>query len=100
MRRGREAAMGLREDLKRRALELSQKAMESLMADEKRAMQLASAVGKIQKGKQALERGQDEILRTLNVAGRGDFKALGKRFSGLKRRLRELDEKLASLSPD
>ena len=92
--------MGLRQDLKKRALGLSQKAMESLMADEKRAMQLASAVGRLQKGKQALERGQEEIFRTLNVAGRGDFRALGKRFSGLKRRLRELDEKLAALSPD
>ena len=91
--------MGLREDFKKRALGLSQKAMEALMADEKRAMQLATAVGKIQKGKQALERGQEEILRTLNLAGRQDFKSLGKRFSGLKRRLRELDEKLASLPP-
>lgn len=92
--------MGLREDVKKRALGLSQKAMEALVADEKRAMQLAAAVGKLQRGKQALERGQEEILRTLNVAGRQDFKALGKRFSGLKRRLRELDAKLAALSPD
>ena len=89
--------MGLRDDLKKRALSLSQKAMEALMADEKRSMQIASAVGKIQKGKQALERGQDEILHALNVAGRGDLKALGKRFSALKRRLRALDEKLDSL---
>jgi polyhydroxyalkanoate synthesis regulator phasin len=89
--------MGLRKDLKRRALGLSQKAMESLMADEKRSMQLAAAVGKLQKGKQALERGQEEIFRALNLAGRADFKALGKRFSALKRRLRELNEKIDSL---
>ena len=90
--------MGLRADLKKRALGLSQKAMERLMADEKRAMQLASAVGKVQKGKQALEKGQDDVLRALNFAAKGDYKALGKRFSSLKRRLREFDEKLDELS--
>jgi hypothetical protein len=86
--------MGLRSELKKRALSFSQKAVERLMADEKRAMQLANAIGTVQKGKQALEKGQDDLLRTLNVAAKGDLKALGKRFSSLKRRLRELDEKL------
>ena len=89
--------MGLSDDLKKRAIEVSQKAMEKLMADEKRAMQLANAVGRFQKGKQALERGQDQLLRSLNFAAKGDMKALGKRFSALKRRLRELDEKLDAL---
>jgi hypothetical protein len=89
--------VGLSNDLKRRALEVSQKAMEKLMADEKRAMQFANAVGRIQKGKQALERGQDQLLRTLNLAAKGDMKALGKRFSALKRRLRELEEKLDAM---
>lgn len=90
--------MGIRSTLKKNALNLSQKAMESLMADEKRAMQVASAVGKVQKSKQALEKGQDDVLRALNFAAKGDFKALGKRFSSLKRRLRELDEKLGDLA--
>lgn len=89
--------MGIRSRLKKNALNLSQKAMEKLMADEKRAMQVASAVGKVQKGKQALEKGQDDVLRALNFAAKGDFKALGKRFSSLKRRLRELNEKLDEL---
>ena len=92
--------MGLRDDLKRRAVGLSRTALERLMADEKRANQLAAAVGTLQRGKQALERGQNEILHAFHFAGREDFKALGKRFSRLKRRLRELDEKLASLSPE
>jgi hypothetical protein len=90
--------MGIRNDLKMQALSLSQKAVEKLMADEKRAMQIASAIGKVQKGKQALEKGQDDMLRTLNFAAKGDFKALGKRFATLKRRIRELDEKLDAVA--
>lgn len=90
--------MGIRTRLKKQALNLSQKAMEKLMADEKRAMQVASAVGRVQKGKQALDKGQDDVMRALNFAAKGDFKALGKRFSSLKRRLRDLDEKLDELA--
>ena len=91
--------MGLRDSLKKRALGLSQKAMERLMADEKRAMQIAQAIGTVQKGKQTLEKAQDTALRQMNFAAKGDFKALGKRMSSLKRRLRELDEKLEAIPP-
>lgn len=90
--------MGLRKNLKKQAMNLSQMAMERLMSDEKRAMQLASAIGKVQKGKQALEKSQDDVLRALNFATKADIKGLGKQFSSLKRRLRELDEKLDGLS--
>lgn len=89
--------MGIRSNLKKRALNLSQKAMEKLMADEKRAMQLAAAIGRVQKGKQALDKTQDDVLRTLNFASKGDYKAMGKKLSSLKRRMRELDEKLEGL---
>lgn len=90
--------MNLSGALKKRALGLSQKAMERLMADEKRAMQLAAAIGRVQKGKQALDKAQDDVMRQLNLASKGDYKGLGKRLSGLKRRLRELDEKLDDLA--
>jgi hypothetical protein len=90
--------MGIRSDLKKQAMNLSQKAMERLMADEARAMKIASAVGSVQRGKQAFDKGQDDVLRALNLASRGEYKALGKRLSSLKRRFRELDEKLALLA--
>lgn len=89
--------MGLSKKLKKEAMSLSQKAMERLFADERRAMKIAEAIGKVQRGKQAFERGQDELMRTLSFAPKSDFKALGKQLSGLKRRMRELDEKLARL---
>ncbi|MDQ3265706.1 MAG: hypothetical protein M3Y59_18955 [Myxococcota bacterium] len=86
--------MGLRKTLKQKALDLSQKAMERLMADEKRAMKVAEAIGSVQRGKQTLDRGQEQLLKALNLATQSDFKAVGKQLSSLKRRLRDLDEKL------
>jgi hypothetical protein len=90
--------MGIRQDLKKQALGASQKAMEKLLADEKRALAVAQALGSVQRGKQALDRGQEELMRALNFATRSDFKAVGKKLSGLKRRLRELDEKLEEIA--
>ncbi len=89
--------MGLTGELKKRALALSQKAMEKLFADEKRAMRIATAIGNVQKGKQALDRGQEQVMHALGFATRGDYKAVGKQLSSLKRRARELDEKLGAL---
>ncbi|MFY0522355.1 hypothetical protein ACN28I_03760 [Archangium gephyra] len=90
--------MGIRQNLKKQALGVSQKAMEKLLADEKRAMAVAQALGSVQRGKQALDRGQEELMRALSFATRSDFKTVGKKLSGLKRRLRELDEKLEEIS--
>jgi hypothetical protein len=90
--------MGIRDELKKQALGVSSKAVEKLMADEKRAMKIASAVGSVQKGKRALDKGQEELMRALNFAPQGDFKALNKKLAGLKRRVRELDEKLDELA--
>lgn len=92
--------MGIGKELKKRALGMSAKAMEKLMADEKRAMQIANAIGTVQRGKQALDKGQEELLRALNFTSKSDFKAVGKKLSSLKRRLRELDEKLDALNQD
>ena len=89
--------MGLGSDLKKQAMNLSQKAVERLFADEKRAMKIAGAIGTVQKGKEAINRGQDEIMRALSFAPKSDFKAIGKQLSSLKRRIRELDEKLDGL---
>lgn len=89
--------MGIRDDLKKQVLDVSGKAVEKLMADEKRAMAIASAIGKAQRGKQALDRGQEELMKAFHFAPKSEFKALGKQLSGLKRRLRELEEKLDDL---
>jgi hypothetical protein len=89
--------MGIRADLKKQVLDVSGKAVEKLMADEKRAMAIATTIGKVQRGKQALDRGQEELMKAFHFAPKSEFKSLGKQLSGLKRRLRELEEKLDSL---
>ena len=89
--------MGIRDDLKKQVLDVSGKAVEKLMADEKRAMAIATTIGKVQRGKQALDRGQEELMKAFHFAPKSEFKSLGKQLSGLKRRLRELEEKLDSL---
>jgi hypothetical protein len=89
--------MSIRDELKKQALGMSQKAVEKLMADEKRALAIAGAIGSVQRGKQALDKSQQELMRALNFAPVGDYKAVGKKLAGLKRRVRELDEKLEEL---
>lgn len=89
--------MGLRSELKQQAMKLSQKAMEKLFADEKRAQKVAEAIGAVQRGKQTIDQTQAVVMHQLNFATRGDFKALGKQLSALRRRIQALDEKLAAL---
>jgi hypothetical protein len=90
--------MGWSSGLKKQMTDLSQKALERLFADEKRATRIANAIGTVQRGKAALDRGQDELMRALNFAPRSEFKKLGKQLAGLKRRVRELDEKVTKLT--
>ena len=90
--------MGWSNGLKKQMTDLSQKALERLFADEKRATRIANAIGTVQRGKAAFDRGQDELMRALNFAPRSEFKKLGKQLAGLKRRVRELDEKVTKLT--
>lgn len=90
--------MSIRQNLKKQALGVSRKAVEKLLADEKRAMAVAQALGSVQRGKQALDQGQEELMRALSFATRSDFKTVGKKLSGLKRRLRELEDKLEEVT--
>jgi len=89
--------MGLTDKLKAEAMGLSQKAMEKLFADEKRAARVANAIGAVQRGKAAFDKTQRQIMNQLNFASRTDFKEIGKQLSALKRRVRELEAKLESL---
>jgi hypothetical protein len=82
-----------RSSLRAKALGLSQKAFERLMSDEQRAQWVAQAVGRVQRGKKALDRGQEELMRALQLAVKSDFGKVGKQLSSLKRRTRELEER-------
>lgn len=89
--------MGLRKKVQKQAMDLSQKAMEKLFADEKRAAKVASAIGAVQRGKAKFDETQRTVLNQLSFASKADFKELGKRFSAIKQRVRELERKLKAL---
>ena len=86
--------MGITEKIKAEAMGLSQKAMEKIFADEKRAQRVANVIGQVQRGKAAFDKTQRAVMHQLNFASRSDFKDLGKQLSALKRRVRELESKL------
>ena len=73
--------MGVTDKLKAQAMGLSQKAMERLFADEKRAAKVAEVIGAAQRGKAALNHTQRQIMNQLNFASRTDFKEIGKQLS-------------------
>jgi len=83
--------------IKERAAELGMKAMGKLFEDPKRAEAIASAIGGLQKAKQALDEAQEKALRAAGLVTREDFKDAGKRLSALKRRVRELADELDGL---
>ena len=89
--------MAEKRSLRAQALGISQKAFERLMADEQRAQWVAQALGKVQRGKRALDRGQEEVMHAFQLAAKRDFQALGKQLSALKRRTRELEERVDRL---
>jgi hypothetical protein len=89
--------MAISETIKKQVVGWSQKGMERLFADEKRAMRIANALGAVQRGKETVDKAQTTVMRQLNFATRSDFKDIGRQLSGLKKRVRSLEEKLSQL---
>jgi hypothetical protein len=89
--------MSIGSRLKQQAMGFSARAMERLFANEKRAEKVVAVLGKAQQAKKSIDQTQRVVLHQLNFATRQDFKDLGKQLSGLKKRLRSLDEKISSL---
>src|SRR5512142_3239300 len=83
--------------LRERAAEMGMKAMGKLFEDPRRAEAIASAIGGLQKAKQALDEAQEKALRAAGLVTREDCKDAGKRISALKRRCRDLAEELDQL---
>ena len=72
-------------------------AIGKLFEDPKRAEAIASAIGGLQRAKQALDEAQEKALRAAGLVTREDFKDAGKRISALKRKVRELADELDEL---
>lgn len=85
------------QNLKTRTMGMLGKTVERLLADEKRAAKVAKAVGRMQKGKEALDKAQESALRAVGFASKNDYKDVGKKISSLKRRVRHLAEKIEKI---
>jgi len=88
--------MGLRSALGKKALGLSQRALERLLSDEGRAQQVAEAVGVVQGAKARLDATQRTVMTQLSLATRGDFRDLGRSVSGLRKRVQRLEQRLST----
>lgn len=82
------------DDLTSKTVGMLGKAVEKMLADESRAAKVAKAVGAVQKGKEKLDRAQENLLNSLGIASKSDYKEVGKRIGAIKRRVRHLAEKL------
>ncbi len=83
--------------IRERAVDLGMKAMGKLMEDPRRAEKVASLVSGAQRGREALGRAQTRALHLAGLVSRSDMKALGRRLSALKHRVRDLDAVLAAI---
>ncbi len=89
--------MGIGNRLKKTALGLSRRALERLFSDEKRATQIATAIGAVQRGKQRFDKTQRVVMHQFSFATKSDFKDLSKSLGSLRRRVQSLNEKLSAL---
>jgi hypothetical protein len=78
------------------ASRLAAQAAARVMADPRGQEAVARAVGLAQRGLQRVEALQGELLRAAGVPGRQDYQALARQLARVKRKARELSEKLAA----
>ena len=77
------------------AEELLKGAIRKVLSDEGAARRLDRVLATVQRGQERIDRARDRVLGRLGVAGRDDWRRLARRLTGTRRRLRELDARLA-----
>ncbi len=90
-------AMGLSSELKRRAARVSQKALERLFVNERRAERVAQAIGAVQRGKKSFDEKQGAVMHQLSFATKSDYKEISRRLGSLHRRVQALAGKMSDL---
>lgn len=60
---------------------------------------VARAVGMAQRGRRRLEEAQERVLAAAGIPGRKDYEDLARQLARIKRKTRELSERLAGASP-
>ncbi|MGC3998998.1 MAG: hypothetical protein QM767_16760 [Anaeromyxobacter sp.] len=92
-RRGR----GFAEALFETGTKLVSRAAAGVMADPRGQEALARAVGLAQRGRQQLEALQEKAMHAAGIPGRQDYQDLARQLARIKRKTRELAERLDGL---
>ena len=82
--------------LRKRLKKASGRAAQRVMSNEKAMGALFQAFGKAQAAKKSLNQLQSGVLHQMAFASRGDYQALGKRISALKRKVKELGDRIGA----
>ncbi len=73
---------------------LVSQAAERVLSDPRGQDVLARAVGMAQRGRQRVEQVQEKLMAAAGIPGRQDYQELAKQLARIKRKARELAEKL------
>lgn len=88
------ARKGFAERLLETGSRMVAEAAELVMKDPRGQEAVARAVGAAQRGRKRLEEAQNRLMRAAGIPGRQDYQDLAKQLARIKRKARELSEKL------
>ena len=85
---------GFPERLLETGTRLVSRAAEKVLNDPRGQDAVARAIGMAQRGRRRVEEVQERLMRAAGIPGRQDYQDLAKQLARLKRKARELSEKL------
>jgi hypothetical protein len=85
---------GIAERLFEAGTRLVSKAAGTVMNDPRGQDALARAIGLAQRGKRRVEEAQERLMRAAGIPGRQDYQDLSRQLARIKRKARELGERL------
>jgi hypothetical protein len=85
---------GFRERLLAAGTRLVSRAAEKVLSDPRGQEALARAVGMAQRGRRRVEEVQERVMQAAGIPGRQDYQDLAKQLARIKRKARELSERL------
>jgi len=88
------------ETLTTRAMTMLSQAVERALADERRAAKVAKAVGAVQRSRENLDKAQESLMKAVGMPSKSDYKDVSKRIAALKRRVRQVAERLEKQKPE
>lgn len=88
------ARKGLTDTLLEKGARLVVRAADTVMNDPRGQDALARAVGLAQRGKRRLEEAQERLMKAAGIPGRQEYQDLARQLARIKRKARELSERL------